>query len=575
MADRYYSEELDNLRRIAREFSKDNPAIAPMLGEPCTDPDVERLLEGVAFLTGAVRRKIDDEFPEIVHDLLRQVWPNALKPFPSSTIVAFSPGEKLTQKREIPKGSYVDTATGKPLCRFRTCSRVDVLPLAVMGAEYVEKAGKPPWIRVRFGLNGVDVTNFKPGKIRFHIGGGYKEASLLYLILGKHLREIRIGVDGDEDEGTRLDPAALVAFGFDRDDSIIPWPRQTFEGFRLIQEYFLMPERFLSYELTGFDGWNPKLGGTGFHVDFILDRAVGEGLKCDARSFVLHAAPVVNLFLQDTFPVIVDHRKTEYPVEPQGYENGVCQIYSIEKVSGFVGEGISEIKFSEFHGFRAGLGPFFYREKIIRHPVKDMVSASVSLAYAEGRPLPPVKSLSFDAVCTNGKTAEDLAEDESMKTHAGSPESILVKNIRKPTACTMPVLGSESLWKLTALLSMNILSLKSTEDFKSILGLFLIEGYRDRRTVRINEHKINGIHGFVSKNVDRLIGGALIRGIDLEITLSGSHFAGDGDVYLFGTVLSRFFGMYASINTFTRLTIRETDKGEVLEWRERMGRDGL
>ena len=64
MFNKYYQEELQNLRELAVEFSKVHPALAPMLSGPSTDPDVERLLEGVAFLTGLLRGKLDDDFPE-------------------------------------------------------------------------------------------------------------------------------------------------------------------------------------------------------------------------------------------------------------------------------------------------------------------------------------------------------------------------------------------------------------------------------------------------------------------------------------------------------------------------------
>ncbi len=34
------------------------------------------LLEGVAFLTGNLRQKIEDEFPELTHGLIKMLWPN-------------------------------------------------------------------------------------------------------------------------------------------------------------------------------------------------------------------------------------------------------------------------------------------------------------------------------------------------------------------------------------------------------------------------------------------------------------------------------------------------------------------
>ena len=91
MFDRYYQDELAYLRELGKEFAKAHPALAPMLAGPGSDPDVERLLEGVAFLTSKLRLKLDDELPEIVHSLLEILWPHFLRPIPSTTIVEFNP----------------------------------------------------------------------------------------------------------------------------------------------------------------------------------------------------------------------------------------------------------------------------------------------------------------------------------------------------------------------------------------------------------------------------------------------------------------------------------------------------
>jgi hypothetical protein len=77
---RYYQQELQNLRELAVEFSRTHPVAAPMLSGPKPDPDVERLLEGVAFLNGLLQQKLDDEFPELVHSLMDVVFPHYMRP---------------------------------------------------------------------------------------------------------------------------------------------------------------------------------------------------------------------------------------------------------------------------------------------------------------------------------------------------------------------------------------------------------------------------------------------------------------------------------------------------------------
>lgn len=86
-----FAEELRYLRELGREFAEDNPQLAQFLGDQAGDPDVERLLEGFAFLTAKLGMKIDDDLPELTHPLLQMLWPNYLRPLPSATIIRFTP----------------------------------------------------------------------------------------------------------------------------------------------------------------------------------------------------------------------------------------------------------------------------------------------------------------------------------------------------------------------------------------------------------------------------------------------------------------------------------------------------
>ena len=105
MLNRYYEDELTKLRTLAAEFSKANPALAPMLSGMSADPDVERLLEGVAFLTGMARQKLDDEFPEFVQEIANLLFPHFLRPVPATSVVAFLPRGAQMETVLIPAGT--------------------------------------------------------------------------------------------------------------------------------------------------------------------------------------------------------------------------------------------------------------------------------------------------------------------------------------------------------------------------------------------------------------------------------------------------------------------------------------
>ena len=103
MFNKYYQDELVFLRDMGREFSAANPEAARFLAEPGSDPDVERMLEGVAFLTARLRQKLDDELPEFTHSLTEMFWPHYLRPIPSSTIIQL----RLSHTRKIGSAAKV------------------------------------------------------------------------------------------------------------------------------------------------------------------------------------------------------------------------------------------------------------------------------------------------------------------------------------------------------------------------------------------------------------------------------------------------------------------------------------
>jgi len=66
-------------------------------------------------------------------------------------------------------------------------------------------------------------------------------------------------------------------------------------------------------------------------------------------------------------------------------------------------------------------------------------------------------------------------------------------------------------------------------------------------------------------------GVSLARGTRVEMEVNEDLFAGGG-VFLFASVLERFFGLYASMNSFSQLVVSTPQRREVVrEWPPRAG----
>src|SRR5437868_9433607 len=91
---------------MGRAFGEANPRVAGLLAERGGDPDVERLLEGFAFLTARIRERADAAVPELAHGLCELLLPHYLRPLPAATVVEFTPHARALKARQrVAKGT--------------------------------------------------------------------------------------------------------------------------------------------------------------------------------------------------------------------------------------------------------------------------------------------------------------------------------------------------------------------------------------------------------------------------------------------------------------------------------------
>ena len=570
---RFYSTELARLRTLSVEFAKSNPNIAPMLGAESADPDVERILEGVAFLNGLTLQKLDDEFPEIAQELASLLAPQILRPLPAATMVAFTPKMLLMEIAHIAEGTELGSvAVDGVTCIFRTTTSLNAFPVSVKFARLDEATDGSKTISI--GLQGNIFVDTGPKKhnLRFYLGDEQTAAAdLFYLLQKDQIESIRL-TDGS---GQSVALSTQLLFP-GLDEALIPYPDNAFPGFRSIQELLFFPQKFYFVEFSDLFKGSGRLKGASFVIEIRLKKANLPIPEISATSFQLNVVPAINVFKHSAEPIQVNHQTAEYLVLAEGLKRDQFQIYSIDSVIGFK-QGDREHKtYLPFAllNFANHDGQSSYRISVRNSSVNDRVESYLSIAYSPNDALTN-ETLSLSLSCTNRSLPENLKLGDINRPTSTSSDRFTFKNIRPITGAIDPPRGEALLWSVVSHSALNFLSLGDVDTLRSMLRHYNFKRNQDHSSVSANERLIEGITKLAVTRENRLVKGTMLQGQHIVMSCQGQNWPTLGSLHLWGTVLDVFLASYAGINSYTRFEIFDENTGIVLKWPMRLGQKQL
>ncbi|MEZ6936881.1 type VI secretion system baseplate subunit TssF [Aeromonas sp. S19(2024)] len=582
----YFRDELAFLRLQGREFADAYPELTRFLSEQNTDPDVERLLEGFAFLTGNLRAKIEDEFPELTHGLLNMLWPNYLRPVPSMTIMQFSviPGA-IAQPALVRQGCQLDSLPlDEVTCHFQTCHDTWVYPADIRHIA-AQSGNDLSTISLDIALHApLPLSELQLDKLRFFLGGDSYTAYELYFWLSNQLSHIELEIDGKR---FRQEAKALKSVGFERDDALLPYPNNVYSGYRILQEYFCFPESFLFFDLSGGDWPKQPLPVSEFKVHFCFDRPLPAELKIRPDSFMLNCVPAINLFQHDSEPVNLNGRQAEYPLKASYRHADSFEIFSVDQVEGWVEGNLGRSRgtpriYQPFESFQHQIERAKQRLALYyRVRVKEAVSGDGfehSLSFVRGDETTTVEldeSISVTLTCTNRSRAARLKVGSVCVPTGSSPSFATFRNLIRPTRPLRPALDGSLHWTLISNLSLNYVSLLRRDALVQVLRTYDFPALHDKQAEQASRKRLAGIEEIETKPVDRLVRGMPVRGLKSVLSIRQSAFGSEGELYLFSTVLAHFFSLYASVNAFHLLEVVNLDNKERYQWPVQIGQHSL
>ncbi len=565
----YYQRQLDHLRELAEEFSRAHPSLAPMLAGQSRDPDVERLLEGMAYLTGMLSARLDDSFPEIVHNLLHLCAPQCLRPIPSATIIRFIPREKLVERFLIRAETQLMSVPVSGIkCIYSTCFDVDVVPLRLEDVRFEQRAGDVGKIFLFFSLSSVENHEDFPEYIRLYLGESYIHSSLLFFLLTHQVKNIRIF---SPESLVELDSNAIRPSFFNLEYPLFPYPRNSFAAFRLFQEYFILPEKFLFIDIYGWKKWIKEGGRGNFVVEIIFKSHLDISPNLNLNSFIPFCTPAINLFPHDATPIYLSHHSQEYRIFPAGEYGKIFQIFDITSVTGIKQGSIHKRKFLSMEKMKVerdqeGL----YYKKIKYSDISEEPEWYVSIGYEDENELEK-QVLMIELLCNNGKVVNSLQVGDICNPTDTSPLMCSFKNLTFPTPNYNPILDKDNLWRFLSHFNINIFSFNDVSQLKELIKLYLSFQKKDVKRYQANLKRIEGILDMKIRKGRRLYKGYMLPGHDIFLEMSSDYFTNLGDMFIFVKILDYFFCYYSSLNSYTRLIVKDQKTGEELRCPARFG----
>ena len=604
----FYESELRHLYEIAWEFAQSHERVGSRLAlapDGCGDPHVKFLLEGVAFLTARIQRQLDDAFPAFTRHLLEMVLPEATAPTPSMLVAGFEPDHRLGDLQAgypVPAGTRLQSRLGPhsdTRCTFVTAHSVELWPLALTGLDYLGQGelarfagagqkGAKSGLRLRLKTpDGVAMADLALDRLPVFLPAAGLGHQLLEALIGHARGLVMVDPVGDRVLATAA-AGSIERLGFSPEEALLPRPTRTFDGYRLLREYFAFAERFL---FVAFDGLAPgvrRASADALDLVVLLDRefqAIERAL--DPRHAVLFATPAINLFERRAGPVPLDRRRTDQHVMVDRQHDHDYEIFRIDEVEGY-GAGV-ERSFLPFFSAAPGAAADGYftierRPRPLAHQRRLRGTGPRSTGYTgedvylhlvdrETRPWPEaLDRLLVRCLCTN----RDLPLHMPLEVGAshftaeiGAPLAA-IRRVAGPTAPGPALATGRVAWDAVRQLGLNYHSLVDAEAGGGVESLRrLLELHARGRAA-----DAEALRAVTTERIVRPLPlpGPLTfaRGQAIALTFEASAFRA-GSAFLLGAVLEAFFARYLPINGIVETEIRTLEQGSIMRWPTRLG----
>ena len=562
----YYKRELVYLRDQGADFARRYPKVASALtlhGAESLDPHTERLIESVAFLAARVHQDLDREFPKVAAALLDNLCPSLVQPVPSMSIAQFEldPNQgKVTAGFQVPQHTALHTNTSDgQQCRFRTAWQTVLWPVEIKNAV-IEGGGSTLCLTLECSPD-TDFSELELDSLRIHLQGDWMTTMPLYEFLVADVVSVSLTPQGGS---ARFLPAdSWREVGYSEGENVLPLASNAQPAYGLMQEYFAFPRKFHFFDLRNLRAFTGSCKR--FDIRLVMDQPARGVPGVSEEQFQLGCTPIVNLFPRTSEPILIDQKQYEHRLVGDRQRESSTEVHSILSVTASDPNAERPVLVPSFaalsHVQTEAQASFWSsrREQSLR---RDISGTDVFLSFVDqaSNPSTPTQPVVYaNLLCTNRRLAEQVPRSARMVAE-GISGTATVRCLYEPTSQRNPPLGSETLWRLVSLLTLNHQSLvdgsTGKDQLREMLTLFASDSTRDHEQIRgLKNLKARSVTGRMGTDAWR----GYCRGTEVTLEFDEEAFVG-GSRLLMSAALARFFAMYTSVNSFVQLRVNRGDE---------------
>lgn len=582
----YYEKQLQEFGQQSREFASKYPKIAQRLSlnqEQIDDPHIERLIQAFSLISARIDKKLADSYDIFTRSIFEVMFPQYLKPFPACSVVSFEDVNKikqLTDRHVIPKATTLKAKSTRGVqCEYQTVQDVVLLPIQLKQIKFKTHPSAHMHLNQNATLSmGFEIFSQKNQllaqenlPIFLDAISNFPLQVLDSIFKASTSFSIRVGQNSFD----IANPFEIM--GFDELQSVLPIDQHTHHAYRLLMEYFCVPEKFnfLKLKLEFIKYFNLEQSEFELQMHFKLNlndqASIRNYSELNAANFKLFATPIVNLFKKQAEPQKINHKRMEYPLITDAHHPEYYQAYSILKMN-MVREKSDQdqvfypvLPFFAMSHYHQDKVQFFYS----LNP-EQMKNKHQELNYSViSRALEPHATqsdfISTEILCTNRELPyESYNKDQNALTLNDSNLARRALMLKRPSIPYYFEQNKKEQWRIISHLSLNNLSLMkgdAVSHIKELLALYNLSKSKENQII------IDAIKNIQFSTTQKLVESKpfplFVRGLKVEVEVDAEVFRGHS-LYIFSQLLTHVFNLKVNMNSFVDVIIVDVNTQQEL-----------